>query len=159
MKNAPAGYQCPFCRLAETLPQPPRESAIILIEPRIFSFIPLHHYAGIRGNCLIAPRAHYENVLGIPDDLGEDFFRATRLIANAMQEAFGCEGISTRQHNGPAGDQDVWHFHLHVFPRFRDDGLYAGVRAPYEIEERLQVADRLRDALAKRLHETSRPTD
>jgi histidine triad (HIT) family protein len=151
MKNAPAGYECPFCRLAETLPKAAPESAIILIEPRIFAFVPLHHYAGIPGNCLVAPRAHYENVLDIPDDLGADFFRATRLIASAMQDAFGCEGISTRQHNGPAGDQDVWHFHLHVFPRFRDDGLYGGDRAPYETEERLGVANRLRRALEERL--------
>ena len=147
MKNAPVGYECPFCHVAKALPAPAPESAVVLVEPRVFAFVPLHHYAGIRGNCLIAPRLHYENVLDIPDDLGNDFFRATRLLASAMKEAFSCEGISTRQHNGPAGDQDVWHFHLHVFPRFRDDGLYAGHRAPYVAEERLEVADRLRTAL------------
>lgn len=149
MKNAPAGYECPFCHLAGSLDESPRENAIILVEPRIFAFVPLHHYAGIRGNCLIVPRVHYENVLDIPDNLGEDFFRATRLIAGALQDAFACEGISTRQHNGPAGDQDVWHFHLHVFPRFRDDGLHGGARALYEAEERLDVANRLRDSLGR----------
>jgi len=154
MKNAPPAYECPFCRLAETLSEPAPASAIILVEPRIFAFVPLHHYAGIRGNCLVAPRAHCENVLDIPDDLGNDFFRATRLIANAMQNAFGCEGISTRQHNGPAGDQDVWHFHLHVFPRFRDDGLHRGDKLLYESDERLAVAGRLRDALEASAHET-----
>lgn len=103
MKNAPCGYECPFCRVAETLPAPAPESAIVLVEPRVFAFVPLHHYAGIRSNCLIAPRLHYENVLDIPDELGNDFFRVTRLLASAMQKVFGCEGISTRQHNGPAG--------------------------------------------------------
>ena len=151
MRNAPAGYQCPFCDLVESLPSPTPESGIILVEPRIFAFVPLHHYAGIRGNCLVVPRVHYENVLDIPDELGGDFFRATRLIAHAMQDALGCEGISTRQHNGPAGNQDVWHFHLHVFPRFSNDGLYEGDRALYETDERLQVAGRLRLALEKRL--------
>lgn len=150
MRHAPAGYECPFCRLAEALDEPARESAIVLIEPRVFAFIPLHHYAGIRGNCLIAPRVHYENVFDIPDDLGSEFFRATRLIGSALQDAFGCEGISTRQHNGPAGNQDVWHFHLHVFPRFRDDGLYAGAAALYDTEERLDIADRLRRSLERR---------
>jgi histidine triad (HIT) family protein len=153
MKNAPPGYECPFCQLAETLPKSAAASPIILAEPRIFAFVPLHHYAGIRGNCLVVPRAHHENVLDTPDDLGEDFFRATRRIAKAMQNAFGCEGISTRQHNGPAGDQDIWHFHLHVFPRFRDDGLYRGDRAPYGTEERLEVASRLRKALEALAHE------
>jgi histidine triad (HIT) family protein len=154
MKNAPAGYQCPFCHLAETLQAPTPKREIILVEPRVFAFVPLHHYAGIRGNCLVAPRAHYENVLDIPDELGSDFFRATRLIANAMRDAFGCEGISTRQHNGPAGNQDVWHFHLHVFPRFRNDGLYGGDAALYGTEERLEVAERLRDTLEGRLRKS-----
>jgi histidine triad (HIT) family protein len=153
MKNAPPGYECPFCQLAETLSKSAPASPIILVEPRIFAFVPLHHYAGIRGNCLVAPRAHHENVLDIPDDLGNEFFRATRRIANAMQKAFGCEGISTRQHNGPAGDQDVWHFHLHVVPRFRNDGLHTGNKAPYEIDERLEVASRLRDTLEGSGHE------
>src|SRR5688500_1604505 len=119
MKHAPPDYQCPFCHLARTLLTPTPAPEVILVEPRILAFVPLHHYGGVRGNCLVAPRAHYENVLDIPDELGGDFFRATRLIASAMREALGCEGISTRQHNGPAGNQDVWHFHLHVFPRFR----------------------------------------
>jgi histidine triad (HIT) family protein len=147
MRNAPAGYECPFCHLASGLLTPVSEPAIVLIEPRVFAFVPLHHYAGIRGNCLIAPRVHYENALDIPDDLGGDFFRATRVLATAMRRAFGCDGISTRQHNGPAGDQDVWHFHLHVFPRYPDDGLHAGGKALYEAEERLQIANRLKTAL------------
>lgn len=147
MKNAPVGYECPFCRVAGTLPTQDRESPVVIVEARVFAFVPLHHYAGIRGNCLIAPRLHYENVLDIPDSLGSDFFRMTRLLASAMQEALGCEGISTRQHNGPAGNQDVWHYHLHVFPRFHGDGLWGGNKALYETEERLEVANRLRAAL------------
>lgn len=147
MKNAPVGYDCPFCRLAESLPTQAPESAVVVIEPRVFAFVPLHHYGDIRGNCLVAPRLHYENVLDIPDSLGNDFFRMTRLLAVAMQDAFGCEGISTRQHNGPAGNQDVWHFHVHVFPRFHGDGLWGGSKVPYEMAERLEVADRLRAAL------------
>lgn len=147
MKNAPIGYECPFCSVAASLPKPAPESAVILVEANVFCLVPLHHYGSLRGNCLIAPRLHYENVLDIPDNLGSDFFRATRLVAGAMREAFGCEGISTRQHNGPAGDQDVWHFHLHVFPRFRGDGLHGGHKALYLAEERLEIADRLRAAL------------
>lgn len=147
MKNAPIGYDCPFCRIAATLPKPEAESAVVLVTPRVFAFIPLHYYGGIRGNCLIVPRLHYENVLDIPESLGNDFFRATRRVAIAMQVAFGCEGISTRQHNGPAGDQDVWHYHLHVFPRVNGDGLWGGDKALYAAEERLEVAGRLRAAI------------
>jgi histidine triad (HIT) family protein len=147
MKNAPAGYECPFCAIAVTLPQAAPESAVVLLQQDVFAFVPLHHYGGIRGNCLIAPRRHFENVLDIPDELGNEFFRAARRLSQAMQLALGCDGISTRQHNGPAGDQDVWHFHLHVIPRFQGDNLHAGQKELYEKDERQDVADRLRAAL------------
>jgi histidine triad (HIT) family protein len=41
-----------------------------------------------------------------------------------MRIAYACDGISLRQHNEPAGDQDVWHLHVHVFPRHQGDHLY-----------------------------------
>lgn len=147
MKHAPPQYACPFCGIAETLPSPAPESAVVLMDANVFALVPTHHYGGIKGNCLIIPRSHYENVLDIPDELGNDFFRATRRLAKAMQDAFGCEGLSTRQHNGPAGDQDVWHYHLHVFPRYPNDGLHAGNKMPYTTEERMELAAILRDAL------------
>ena len=147
MKHAPPGYACPFCGIAATLPSPALESAVVLVDTNVFALVPTHHYAGIKGNCLVVPRGHYENVLDMPDELGSDFFRATRRLALAMRNAFGCEGISTRQHNGPAGNQDVWHYHLHVFPRYSNDGLYGGKKVPYAIEERMRLAESLRAAL------------
>jgi histidine triad (HIT) family protein len=72
-----------------------------------------------------------------------------RRIAIAMRSAYGCDGVSTRQHNEPAGNQDAWHYHVHVFPRYAGDGLYAS--APYHqfvpAEQRWPYADKLRGAL------------
>jgi histidine triad (HIT) family protein len=147
MKYAPPGYECPFCAIAATLPTPAPESAVILVEHQVFALIPRSHYGDVRGNCIIMPRGHYENVLDIPDSLGADIFRATRVITTAMIEVFGCEGISTRQHNGPAGNQDVWHYHLHVFPRFAGDTLWGGDKGEYSVGERQDIAQRLRAAL------------
>ncbi|MET0657177.1 MAG: HIT domain-containing protein [Steroidobacteraceae bacterium] len=123
---------------------------MVLIEERVFVIIPHSHYGDIRGNVLIIPRQHYENLLDIPDSLGADIFNAARTVSRAMIEAFGCEGISTRQHNGPAGNQDVWHYHLHVFPRFTGDHLWGGDKGSYSPAERLDIAERLRTALVRR---------
>lgn len=81
MKHAPAGYACPFCGIAATLPPPAPASAVVLIDENVFALVPTHHYAGIKGNYLVIPRAHCENVLDIPGSLGTDFFRATRHAA------------------------------------------------------------------------------
>jgi histidine triad (HIT) family protein len=147
MQHAPPGYECPFCAIAATLPTPAPENAVVLIEKNVFALIPRNHYGDIRGNCIVVPRVHHENVLDIPDPLGADIFNATRRLANAMLKAFACDGISTRQHNGPAGNQDVWHYHLHVFPRFTGDRLWGGDKGAYTPEERVDAARRLRAAL------------
>lgn len=147
MKHAPPGYDCPFCGIASTLSSSTPDPAVVLIEPRVFALIPLHSYGGIRGNCLVVPRAHHENLFDVPDELGHDFFRVTRRLAGGMRRVFGCDGISTRQHNGPAGDQDVWHFHLHVIPRHHGDRLHQGEKGAYATQERLDLARQLRDAL------------
>ncbi len=59
-------------------------------------------------------------------------------------------GTSVRQHNEPAGNQDVWHYHMHVFPRYTGDDLYFThpQRDFRPAEERLPYADRLRDYFA-----------
>lgn len=119
----------------------------MLVAARVIALVPLHHWGKTKGNCLIIPKQHVENLYALDPGLGVDLIRATQRLAMAMKGAFGCAGISTRQHNEPAGNQDVWHFHLHVFPRFPDDDLYGAPKLPYDQMERRALAARLRLAL------------
>jgi histidine triad (HIT) family protein len=64
-----------------------------------------------------------------------------------MVAASRCDGVSTRQHNGPGANQEVWHYHLHVFPRYPNDGLYDAAARMTEPPERQPYAERLRAAL------------
>ena len=57
------------------------------------------------------------------------------------------DGTSTRQHNEPAGNQDVWHYHVHLFPRYEGDALYASGRALMPVQDRARYAARLRAQL------------
>ncbi len=68
----------------------------------------------------------------------------TQKISLAIKTLYDCDGISTRQHNEPAGNQDVWHYHLHVFPRYADDHLYKSQSAFMPAEERAEYANLLR---------------
>jgi histidine triad (HIT) family protein len=76
------------------------------------------------GYVLVVPNAHYENIYDIPEELLAEVYKTAKKIAIAIRETYGCDGTSTRQHNEPHGNQDIWHFHVHVFPRFKDDNLY-----------------------------------
>jgi histidine triad (HIT) family protein len=71
----------------------------------------------------------------------------TRRMALAIKLAWNPEGTSTRQHNEPAGNQHVWHYHQHVFPRYGDDNLYRQLRHRVPVEARARMAAELAAAL------------
>ena len=80
--------------------------------------------------------------------LAGEIHELARRIALALKATDGCDGVSTRQHNEPAGNQEVWHYHLHVFPRYAGDGLYGARKSLIDLDVRLTQAERLRRALA-----------
>jgi histidine triad (HIT) family protein len=82
-------------------------------------------------------------------ELGAQVLDAARQIALAFKAVYRCAGVSTRQHNEPAGGQEVWHYHVHVFPRYEADQLYArdGERRTVSRDERAVYAEPLRQFL------------
>jgi histidine triad (HIT) family protein len=93
---------------------------------------------------LVVPIAHIENIYALPDELGTPLLRLTRRVATALREVYGCDGTSIRQHNEPAGNQDVWHVHIHVYPRYHGDDLYRTSREPSDPDLRRAMAADLR---------------
>ena len=143
--HAPVGYPCPFCRNIQRGDADfPLESlyrdddVFVKMNPKWFERNP--------GSVLVIPVEHYENVFDLPVDLGTPIQRAVRAAAVAMKEAFACDGVSTRQHNEPAGNQDVWHYHVHVFPRWHGDDLYRSGAAWADPQALRERADQLRAA-------------
>jgi histidine triad (HIT) family protein len=65
-----------------------------------------------------------------------------------MKKVYTCDGVSTRQHNEPAGNQDVWHYHLHVTPRYENDNFYSTQRQLMVSSERAKHAEALKNSLS-----------
>lgn len=110
------------------------------------AFVSSHQYPNNPGHVLVVPNEHFENLYELPDRLGAAVHATSRLAALALKSAYGCDGVSTRQHNEPAGHQDVWHYHQHVLPRYAGDALYGATSSPMALEERAAFAERLRAA-------------
>lgn len=72
---------------------------------------------------MVVPNSHYENIYELPEEIGHHIFDTAKKIAIAMKKAYNTDGITTRQNNEPAGDQHAFHYHLHIFPRYTDDGF------------------------------------
>ncbi len=149
--HQPAGYSCPFCKLVaggET--EWTRRSDIVWSDDATTAFVAAKWWETNPAHVLVVPNDHFENLYEIPDATLAAVYATAKRMALALKAAYGCDGTSTRQHNEPGGGQDVWHFHVHVYPRSLDDGLYANhdrVRWA-DVGERAPYAERLREELA-----------
>ncbi len=145
--HAPEGYICPFCQIAADLAGPiTQPSDVVYRTQRVTAFIASHWFPNNPGHVLVIPNRHYENLYDLPVREAGYIHSAAKKIALALKAAYGCAGISTRQHNEPAGYQEVWHYHLHVFPRWPADDLYLTYRnwRATTVEERKTFADKLK---------------
>lgn len=138
--HAPEGYRCPFCHnLRSGESNLPLE--IVHRYDDVFVKMNPKWRPENPGAVLVIPNEHHENVYELPPALGTPIQAAVRDAALVMNAAYGCDGVSTRQHNEPAGNQDVWHLHVHVFPRWHGDDLDRSPGAlanPHELQRRAE---------------------
>jgi histidine triad (HIT) family protein len=73
------------------------------------------------GHTLVIPKTPAENLFDLDPDSGAAVLQTAQLVARAVKQAFTADGIMLNQFNGPSAGQTVFHFHIHVIPRF--DGL------------------------------------
>jgi histidine triad (HIT) family protein len=161
--NEPEGYLCPFCLLASGIDDErvaARQSDIVFQDDQVIAFICAKQWPNNKGHVLVVPVKHYENIYDLPVQIAARIHQVARETALAMKEVYGCPGISTRQHNEPAGNQEVWHYHLHVFPRYHDDNLY-GIEdgEMMDVEDRSAYACLLRRSLNSLYADSPAPHD
>lgn len=75
------------------------------------------------GHVLVASKRHAENVFALDEAAGAAVGRTLVRVARAINEAFAPEGLSQYQANGKLAGQTVFHYHVHLVPRRRDDGM------------------------------------
>jgi histidine triad (HIT) family protein len=125
--HAPPDYLCPLCAIArDDIEKGPLFSSgdLIYSDNHVYAMISAYQWPNNPGNVVVIPNDHYENIYELPDPVAARIQSLAKRVALAMKASWNCDGVSTRQHNEPAGNQDTWHYHLHVTPRFDGDDLY-----------------------------------
>jgi histidine triad (HIT) family protein len=147
--HEPSDYACPFCRLiagGEDEQRVNTQRDIVRRTELATAYIAPRWWPNNHGHVLVVPNAHHESLYDLPSRHGHAVHDLVREVAIAVKQVYRCDGTSVRQHNEPGGNQTVWHYHVHVFPRYAGDNLY-GTR-PYPgfvpAEQRWPYADRLR---------------
>ncbi len=108
---------CTFCRIIDhTLP-----AERLFESDRVISILdinPIHH-----GHALVIPKAHCADFLAVPEEDLHEVLRVTQIVARALVRSLGLDGFNIFSNNGRIAGQSVFHFHMHVTPRYADDNI------------------------------------
>ena len=74
-----------------------------------------------KGHALILPKEHAANIFELPDDLAAKAIVLAKNIAATLKEGLNADGVNIVQNNGEAAGQTVFHFHMHIIPRYKGD--------------------------------------
>lgn len=76
-----------------------------------------------KGHALILPKCHAANIYELPQETAGKAFILAKKMAEKMTNAFQCDGFNIVQNNGAVAGQTVFHFHMHLIPRYEGDGV------------------------------------
>ena len=85
-----------------------------------------------RGHSLVIPKEHFENIYDINEENLEKILNTIKKVTFILKEKLGCEGINILHASGEVAQQSIPHFHFHILPRYRNDGLDAWPKIKYK---------------------------
>lgn len=135
---------CIFCKIANgEIP------SSTIYEDDLFRVI-LDLSPATKGHALILPKKHMANIFEMDEETAKKVFVLASRIAKAMKEALNCDGLNIVQNNGEIAGQTVFHFHMHIIPRYNDDGQQINwVPKTSEAAERDMIAEQIKNVLNK----------
>lgn len=126
---------CLFCKIvAGATP-----SEKIYEDEDTFAFLDIHPIN--RGHTLVIPKAHYANIYEAPEEVFARLMHTVRFLAPKIKQAVGADGINIGINNDKAAGQLVFHLHVHIIPRFDEDGHAHWHGNPYQDGEIITIRD------------------
>ena len=92
------------------------------------------------GHALILPKEHYANIYEIDEEILGKAYKLAKKLATVMTDVFAADGFNLLQNNNEAAGQSVFHFHIHLIPRYKGDGAIVPWKTGEQDVEKLQAA-------------------
>lgn len=109
---------CLFCKIIDG--QIP--SLKVYEDDHVYAFMDIMPLS--KGHTLLIPKTHCKDLFDMPEEVARNLYAAAPKVANAIKAAFNPVGMNTVNNNGAAAGQTVFHYHLHLIPRYDEkDGL------------------------------------
>ena len=101
-----------------------------------------------KGHALILPKEHYDNLWELGKEESEKVMEIAAKVSKAQKKALGCDGVNILQNNGVAAGQTVFHFHMHLIPRYEDyNVMIPWTTLSYEDGEASKVCEEIKAAM------------
>lgn len=111
---------CIFCKIVNgDIP-----AAKVFENEYVFAFLDISQVT--KGHTLVIPKVHKENLFELTPDIAKNLFESVPAIAKALKKEYQPLGLNLVNNNGDAAGQTVYHFHMHLIPRYgQGDGFGA----------------------------------
>lgn len=111
-----------------------------------FAFLDINPHN--KGHILVVSKEHYRNIFDVPEETLCNMIQTAKKLAKAVKESVGADGINIGINNEKAAGQEVFHVHIHVIPRFENDGIYKKAKhIKYKDGEIEEVAEQIRNQM------------
>ncbi|MEK7539058.1 MAG: HIT family protein [Patescibacteria group bacterium] len=96
------------------------------------------------GHSLVIPKKHFLNIYETPEGILTEMMKVVKIISHALKSGLNADGINITMNNEGAAGQVVFHSHIHIIPRIKNDGfgLWCG-KKPYQEGEAIKVAKKI----------------
>ncbi|MDD5086257.1 MAG: HIT family protein [Candidatus Nanoarchaeia archaeon] len=129
--------ECIFCKIIKS--EIPCNK--IYEDEKFFAFLDIAPVN--KGHTLVIPKKHYKNLLDMPEEEIKGYMEAVKKVSDAVMKGVDADGISISISNEKAAGQVVMHAHIHVIPRFDDDGLKLWPQGKYEEGESEKTREKI----------------
>lgn len=128
---------CIFCKIVKSeIP-----CSKVLENERVIAFLDISPVN--KGHTLVVPKEHFETLLDVSENTLKEMMLAAKKIGKSMKKALKADGFNIGMNNFPAAGQVVMHAHLHVIPRYENDGLHLWPGKKYEEGEIEQIKEKI----------------
>ncbi len=109
--------ECIFCKISKN--QAP--ALKIYEDDYILAFLDIN--PATYGHTLVIPKQHYKDIFDIKSEILEKIIKVVKIISERSIDRLGCTGVNIVNANGKDAQQSVFHFHIHIIPRYSNDGM------------------------------------
>ncbi len=136
---------CIFCKIIEgTIP-----CAKVYEDEQVLAFLDISQ--STKGHTLVIPKVHKQDVFALTPDIAAHLFSVVPGIAKAIQMEYGATGFNLLNNSGEQAGQTVFHFHLHLLPRYSKNDGFKSTLVSFQNEYTANVLQEMAGAIARRI--------